>query len=1223
MEQLSASTAIQRLDEWEEQLRVWFPSIELLGEIPLTAVDVEEIGQALQAAGIRLVREVKWPHTLLVYMAAVAARNEKVEYWHVLASSLGQPNTPQFQKQFGQLFVNLLQAFNTLYDLPTFHSVGGYRYVTPIRLHGGIPAYSLPDFFGEVVLPAVHKPEYMGVEITELIKLVLERSAVHYFVDSPVRYFLEHGGEAAETFFERCLDMARIWERDGSVPTAQELHLPRYVVQAFEQFMEGQTRPDQSRRLRSPRLLLAPSSGDALFSLDLPEQPVAAEQAGWRYYWRMTPLHGQERLPLEECGPLEEAVRVRRAGYDLITSGRNLPLFLSPCQLRISFEATSPDGALQILGRWHIPLIPSADQPTLAFRPQDGRPVRGRQALPADVLWLLYPRQSQLEFAGEAHHVQSFPELIWDWEDWKIEEWDLRHARSLWLEDEKGARVGLPMAVQQGQVEARLIGENQLPALLSINDVPFFVGTPPTLWLPRVTGDNADREMKAWKVKITPNWSTEPRLSQPVEWPVSRWVHAVQVDPEGYSVPLGTILGKGRFGESVELFGTFSIEIRGPRNFYQELRVRLWPALAIEDLASYYLPGPEGAEPVAFHIRIAPNQNIAVPAGESDTSVEACGSPGLFCVTVTSTSNVASLELDLDRRDGKMVRVPLRVAVPRLRWLLRLDQEDTNWCTTPEDRPVALFLQSQRRNLLLDWTGVAAIPPCSLVLVDSIGDPPEILQELELKPLKGNDRRQNVELSSLHDTLRHHEDRPILTVALKLHGEENLLFLPLLHLKRRLDVQTAVFDWDEWGKARLHWDAPHRLRNRRLRIWSVWRPWEPAREYLVADDVSASPVADGPGGGMMVIPDRLPRGWYKVAFRIAHSWEPLMAHSAPTEDAILCQDGDWTLRAVELSELVDADPESAFTARLELACIYNAVGKVPERDEEIQWLIHHLKEATPSLVVAFLHWLETCDAHTARALRMHMYNPENLRQVFDDDVEHQAKLAYMEGFTATRLIRPESASLVLDHHSEPEAVVHALGILVKRKPASAIEYLLTEIAKGAFSDDDAVELLQRNPEESFRILKFQNRTPARDRLILRIASKVPEPNLIRQGAWVHCEAGWGRIDSIQNKGQELDFCFAEEPALILNVTLRPEEEPEPIQIDTALRTLRFPKVKHVYKCIKDDCQGFISANVNLVMREHGTAAHMGIGPSYLKVPSRLNYRQKLQFHLQPPENQFE
>ena len=67
------------LQEWEGQLTIWFESqsIRLLGEIPLSAMEVEEIGQALRAAGQMRVRKPMWPHTLAVYMAAIAARNDE------------------------------------------------------------------------------------------------------------------------------------------------------------------------------------------------------------------------------------------------------------------------------------------------------------------------------------------------------------------------------------------------------------------------------------------------------------------------------------------------------------------------------------------------------------------------------------------------------------------------------------------------------------------------------------------------------------------------------------------------------------------------------------------------------------------------------------------------------------------------------------------------------------------------------------------------------------------------------------------------------------------------------------------------------------------------------------------------------------------------------------------------------------------------------------------
>ena len=76
-------SAIKRLNVWEEQFKSWFDNIKLLGEIPLSASELEEICQDLRTAGSERVRRAVWPHTLVICMAAVAARNDERRYWGV------------------------------------------------------------------------------------------------------------------------------------------------------------------------------------------------------------------------------------------------------------------------------------------------------------------------------------------------------------------------------------------------------------------------------------------------------------------------------------------------------------------------------------------------------------------------------------------------------------------------------------------------------------------------------------------------------------------------------------------------------------------------------------------------------------------------------------------------------------------------------------------------------------------------------------------------------------------------------------------------------------------------------------------------------------------------------------------------------------------------------------------------------------------------------------
>ena len=58
------------------------------------------------------------------------------------------------------------------------------------------------------------------------------------------------------------------------------------------------------------------------------------------------------------------------------------------------------------------------------------------------------------------------------------------------------------------------------------------------------------------------------------------------------------------------------------------------------------------------------------------------------------------------------------------------------------------------------------------------------------------------------------------------------------------------------------------------------------------------------------------------------------------------------------------------------------MGERIKRTEEIQFCYSHVEQAKPKDLFAFHEWLEKYDLNTRRALRMKMYNPEQLQRLF-------------------------------------------------------------------------------------------------------------------------------------------------------------------------------------------------------------------------------------------------
>ena len=153
------------LRDWEEYLIPFFVHIELLGEIPITVIECEQIAQLIrtlikQYGPTKATRylESVYSYTFIVYLAATAAHNTEMDYWGVVSESIGLSKQAIQNQGWGEIFLSTLQEAG----LPGFSQAGGYRFVTPIRLHGGIPTYSLPDFFYYILIPSIRNMRYAG-----------------------------------------------------------------------------------------------------------------------------------------------------------------------------------------------------------------------------------------------------------------------------------------------------------------------------------------------------------------------------------------------------------------------------------------------------------------------------------------------------------------------------------------------------------------------------------------------------------------------------------------------------------------------------------------------------------------------------------------------------------------------------------------------------------------------------------------------------------------------------------------------------------------------------------------------------------------------------------------------------------------------------------------------------------------------------------------------------
>jgi hypothetical protein len=99
----------QTLDEWEASIEPYFKHVSLLGEIPITYIELENLSNLIhdlvkrsgQAKATRTLT-VNYCRIFITFLAAVAALNVSRDYWRVVSEATGIPIQRISQLQWGE-----------------------------------------------------------------------------------------------------------------------------------------------------------------------------------------------------------------------------------------------------------------------------------------------------------------------------------------------------------------------------------------------------------------------------------------------------------------------------------------------------------------------------------------------------------------------------------------------------------------------------------------------------------------------------------------------------------------------------------------------------------------------------------------------------------------------------------------------------------------------------------------------------------------------------------------------------------------------------------------------------------------------------------------------------------------------------------------------------------------------------------------------------------------
>ena len=250
-----------------------------------------------------------------------------------------------------------------------------------------IRSYSLEDFFTNMVIPAINKPEYIELQGKELLDALFMRSSVQLFTDLTVRNFFEFSGDIGLEFLESSCRAAREYISKRQI--SSDPNLPAYVVQKLITFLEYQE--DEKHGLKRPRVLFDADEG---LVLELPEQTLSGTNVqGFDVRWQV--YQGNNIVSEVFVGIATRGrISYTKAAHSIL--GNLIDLF------QVSFSVATESGEFSPLREWPINVL-SGDVPDLlVVRKEDGSLLHWAQALPAQDLILVYPQEITLQFEGNA-----------------------------------------------------------------------------------------------------------------------------------------------------------------------------------------------------------------------------------------------------------------------------------------------------------------------------------------------------------------------------------------------------------------------------------------------------------------------------------------------------------------------------------------------------------------------------------------------------------------------------------------------------------------------------------------------------------------------------------------------------------------------------------------------------------------------------------------------------
>ncbi|BCL80054.1 hypothetical protein ccbrp13_25190 [Ktedonobacteria bacterium brp13] len=828
------------LNSLEKNLLERIKYIELLGELDISEDQVKELETEI-AQYIQQFDQVKaldilttrYPTSLALCLVLIGVSDyHDGNYWTGVAQSI-QIQSGHAQSRLRSFFNQFVQE----HGLAMLNDTGR-KYVGSILLHGGIPDYSLNDFFEYFLTPALTRTEYAGLEAKDIIAFWLEHSHGAN-IGKPIVYFLQLGGKIAVDFVSRCLDMARYYAEHEVIPDVEEVGLPLRIVASYRQWAETHKKTATTSRYRLARPLFVIDPWEGLY-VELPTQ-IFPSTTSHQSDVSWTIAFNEEKIVVP-C-------RLNWEHDHYVTD---------ICQLEIAEPAVAYDVTLSIdasaIHTWKFAGI-AEKSPLLFFDPETGCLLQFyRQIIPAKRLWLLYPSQQSLKVT-QGIKREVFPQLQDDWSDYRLEDWDLSTATELSVGTSTFS-VEPDLSKFQPYLEGHLVA-----GVLRTAGMPEIYSGALEICIPLPPQRDATIEAQRWRITIREG---EQILCRSV--PLSEY----RIDQQVLRVPLAssTYLGSNAFGR-------FEVALRGPLGRDCILAFTIVPQLTIQVRDSDHIRYvDEQGMLAAPKITLQTREDIDITSSDSGVSLYT-SKPGTFHLEVPSSQTQAGIRLQSKYKTALASRVSCLIALPVVHWTI-IDgpmsvSPQTIWHKEAVTLPLAWLEQAESPRLLISLDPAEGYHSTLTGELAVYYDTDAAPQMLISRGKKSN--RLIFNLAEAIDSMRASHEGFVHVKFIADSDGNNAHHLPLSFPVLRFSQSFEVSDLDvvaslvrnQWHLQATWTNGRSIITNRHLLLWSLWRPWSPALKFSIPNDIDKKFELD-------ISSQELPPGVYCVEIAVIDPW---------------------------------------------------------------------------------------------------------------------------------------------------------------------------------------------------------------------------------------------------------------------------------------------------------------------------------------------------------------